>query len=247
VCALRSRVPSRSSAGRLFGCCGVGGLNEGAFQRTATVGCNELGLAPASEATAASRSLRLPRQAKGWHHPSFHQACRPRSGPTLTPSPPTSAGAAGASQTPASPPLGAAAASAAAPDGGPPVALSEDQEQEEALAVAFLGRATAGGYGRAAPTSSDQTPASAAPAPTGAAGAAAGTGGGPAEGFFPGGLTVIEDGYDTHPCMEPLVQLLERAAALTGPLREGGEVRTFGGGAGGWRVVLCGGQQGFLG
>jgi hypothetical protein len=41
-----------------------------------------------------------------------------------------------------------------------------------------------------------------------------------------GGLMTVEDSYDSHPCMLPLVQLLERAAELTGDVAGGsGEVR----------------------
>lgn len=134
-----------------------------------------------------------------------------------------------ATQQPASP--------GAAPGGALPPALplapqGEEQEEEEALALAFLARATADGYGRA-----DGGPGAAAAAHTlstpdaaaGAAGAAAAHSSSPeAVGFFGGGLPVVEDGYDSHPCMVALVQLLERAAALSGPPGPSREVRARG-------------------
>jgi hypothetical protein len=45
---------------------------------------------------------------------------------------------------------------------------------------------------------------------------ATGGGGGPPAGVVPGGLLSVEDAYDSHPAMLPLVQLMERAAALSG-------------------------------
>jgi len=53
-----------------------------------------------------------------------------------------------------------------------------------------------------------------------------------------GGLMTIEDSYDSHPCMLPLVQLLERAAELSGDT--GGAGGGAAGGGGGGREVGLG-------
>lgn len=99
--------------------------------------------------------------------------------------------------------------------------------------VAYLSRATAdGGVEMRSRIVSGEGSAAASGAGSGASWSGSGGGGSGlhASGVFGGALAAVEDGYDAHPCMLPLVQLLERAAALT----DQGEVRKGKGYVGAW-------------